>query len=117
MNFFERQAEHRKQSRRLVFLFVVAVLAVVAAVDLLALAMFNGFGTSDEGSVLPGLVFFTAGTLVVIGGATMYRTASLRTGGAAVARSLGATPVPESTTDFQLRRLRNVVEEIAIASG
>ena len=117
MNFFERQAEHRKESKRLVFLFILAVLAVVAAVDLLALAMLAGFGDDEEASVIPGMVMFTLGTCAVIGGATMYRTASLRAGGAAVAKSLGATPVPESTTDFQLRRLRNVVEEIAIASG
>ena len=31
--------------------------------------------------------------------------------------SSAAMPVPEDTTDFHLRRLRNVVEEIAIASG
>jgi hypothetical protein len=34
-----------------------------------------------------------------------------------VARQLGGTPVPEETRDPQLRRLRNVVEEMAIASG
>ena len=53
----------------------------------------------------------------MIGCASLFRIASLRTGGAAVAQQLGATPVPEDTTDFNLRRLRNVVEEIAIASG
>jgi Zn-dependent protease with chaperone function len=41
----------------------------------------------------------------------------LRGGGGTVALELGATPVAEDTTDFQYRRLRNVVEEIAIASG
>ena len=30
---------------------------------------------------------------------------------------MGGVPVPEDTTDANLRRLRNVVEEIAIASG
>jgi Zn-dependent protease with chaperone function len=34
-----------------------------------------------------------------------------------VALQFGGVPVPEDTTDFNLRRLRNVVEEIAIASG
>ena len=116
MNFFERQAAHRSQSRRLVLMFLGAVVAVVVAVDLLALLLFAG--TADEGaSVFVPLALATFLTLAVIVGATMYRTASLRTGGAAVARSLGATPVPEGTTDFQLRRLRNVVEEVAIASG
>jgi Zn-dependent protease with chaperone function len=43
--------------------------------------------------------------------------ASLRGGGEPVALQFGGVPVPENTTDTQLRRLRNVVEEIAIASG
>ena len=34
-----------------------------------------------------------------------------------MALQIGGAPVPEDTTDFHLRRLRNVVEEIAIASG
>src|SRR3546814_20243320 len=47
----------------------------------------------------------------------MDRIASLRGGGEAVALQFGGTPVPEDTTDRYLQRLRNVVEEIAIASG
>ena len=47
----------------------------------------------------------------------MYRMASLRGGGEPVALQMGGVPVPEDTSDFHLRRLRNVVEEIAIASG
>ena len=38
-------------------------------------------------------------------------------GGSAVALQLGATPVPADTDRFAYRRLRNVIEEIAIASG
>src|SRR3546814_20344536 len=47
----------------------------------------------------------------------MVRLASLRGGGGAVALQFGGTPVPEDTTDRYLQRLRNAVEEIAIASG
>ncbi|WP_227978195.1 M48 family metallopeptidase [Arenimonas daejeonensis] len=56
-------------------------------------------------------------SLGIIGVASLYRISSLRAGGAAVARQMGGTPVPEDTHDFHYRRLRNVVEEIAIASG
>ena len=115
MNFFERQDAHRRTSRRLVFLFVLAVFAVVAAVDLVLLVAFGGL---EEGADIAGTLFVSSlVTLGVIGVATMYRVSSLRAGGAAVAHQLGATPVPESSTDFHLRRLRNVVEEVAIASG
>src|SRR3546814_11996061 len=47
----------------------------------------------------------------------MFRIASLRGGGEAVALQFGGTPVPEDTTDRYLHRLRNEVEEIPIASG
>src|SRR5690606_26076003 len=57
-------------------------------------------------------------TLLIITLSSLIKTAILRRGGGGhVARSLGAVPVPPNTTDPQLRRLRNVVEEIAIASG
>jgi Zn-dependent protease with chaperone function len=115
MNFFARQDAHRRTTRRLVILFALAVFAVVAAVDLVLLVAFGGL---REGADPIGPLFAsTFVTLAVIGASTMYRVASLRGGGATVARQMGATPVPESTTDFHLRRLRNVVEEVAIASG
>ena len=47
----------------------------------------------------------------------MYRIATLRAGGAAVAAQLGATEVPHDSGNFAYRRLRNVVEELAIAAG
>ncbi len=47
----------------------------------------------------------------------MFRTIGLRGGGGIVARELGGVLVAQDTQDPNLRRLRNVVEEIAIASG
>jgi Zn-dependent protease with chaperone function len=114
VNFFERQDAARRQSKRLILLFALAVLAIVAAVDLVFLVVFGGRG---EGGGLGAVVFGTLLSVGVISCASLFRTATLRAGGAAVAQQLGATPVPEDTSDFNLRRLRNVIEEIAIASG
>lgn len=108
MNFFEHQAAARRTSTRLVILFALAVIGIVAAVDLAAWIA--------TGS-LKVLAFTTLGTLAVIGVGSMYRIASLSSGGEPVALQLGGVPVPEDTSDLGLRRLRNVVEEIAIASG
>jgi hypothetical protein len=55
MNFFERQDQARRQSKRLILLFVLAVAAIVVAVDLVFLM---AFGLLGEG-VSPGR--FTAG--------------------------------------------------------
>lgn len=112
MNFFEHQAAARKASTRLVLLFGLAVLGIVVAVDVAVLVMF-GRGGGAGGM----LVFSTLATLGVIGLGSLYRVSSLRGGGEPVALQMGGVPVPDDTTDRQLRRLRNVVEEIAIASG
>ena len=74
-------------------------------------------GPAAPGELAAGLVVSTLVTLAIIGLASMFRMSSLRAGGSAVAQQLGGTPVPEDTRDFHLRRLRNVVEEVAIASG
>jgi Zn-dependent protease with chaperone function len=116
MNFFEHQAAARRSSMRLIVLFALAVLGIVIAVDLAAYVVFGGpRAEPGEGAAL--LVFTTLATLAIIGLGSLYRIASLRGGGEPVALQLGGVPVPEDTTDFNLRRLRNVVEEIAIASG
>jgi len=109
MNFFEHQAAARRGSGRLVLLFALAVLGIVLAVDLVTLAL--------TGGSIGATVFATVATLAVIGLGSLYRIASLRGGGATVAAQMGGTWVPEDTRDPALRRLRNVVEEIAIASG
>jgi Zn-dependent protease with chaperone function len=49
--------------------------------------------------------------------ASLFKTMRLRSGGGVVARELGATLVESDPRDPLRRRLRNVVEEIALASG
>lgn len=109
MNFFERQAQARRNTTRLVVLFVLAVLGIVIAVDLGVALVFGANAT-----LLAMASLLTTG---VIGIGSMYRLASLRGGGEPVAQQMGGVPVPEDTTDHHLRRLRNVVEEMSIASG
>ena len=116
MNFFEHQAKARSSSTRMVLLFTLAVGGIVLAVDLAVLVLL-GSQMESSGGAAALLFVATVATLLVIGLGSMYRMASLRSGGESVALQMGATEVPASTTDFQLRRLRNVVQEIAIASG
>ncbi len=124
MDFFGAQEHARRQSRRLLWLFALAVLAIVGAMDLVVLGVLE-LGADPRhvasGGLLdrngPALVATTLLTLAVIGFASVFKIARLRAGGAAVARELGATLVPTDTRDPLLRRLRNVVEEVAIASG
>src|SRR3546814_1777390 len=95
MNFFEHQAKARRTSTRLVLLFALAVVAIVVAVDLAVMLV---FGRGDEG-VGGILVFTTLVTLAVIGGASMFRIASLRGGGEAVTLQFGRSE--EHTSELQ----------------
>jgi len=116
MNFFEHQAKARSASSRLVLLFALAVLGIVLAVDL---AAYLAYGATDAepGEIGALLVFSTLATIGIIGLGSLYRIASLRGGGEPIALQFGGVPVAEDSSDPSLRRLRNVVEEIAIASG
>jgi len=117
MNFFAQQERARAHTKRMLVLFVLAVVCIVAALDFV---LFIAFGSSGHG-VHPGFgaVMFWNSLLVIgiIGACSMYKITALRGGGGVVARQLGATFVEPATTDFAHKRLRNVVEEIAIASG
>lgn len=130
MNFFERQEESRRSSRRLVALFAIAVIAVIAAVNLVVCFVFvqaeqrsnyeSGYAPTmgEWMGAHPGSVLLTSLIVAaVIGLASMYKSMVLSGGGGVVARSLGGVRVSPDTTDPQQRRLLNVVEEMAIASG
>jgi Zn-dependent protease with chaperone function len=135
MDFFEEQALARKRTLRLVLLFAVAVVGVVIAVYVLALIFYTA-GASDSAGVAyvtgnyddveelvlslwnPGVLLFALGsTTLVIGLGSLYKIAQLRDGGPAVALSLGGRKLDPDATKLEERRLLNVVEEMAIASG
>lgn len=118
MDFFERQRKVRGASKRLVFLFILAVVGITAIVDLAFVAATVPGGRMTPEQLIGFLVFLSAAVLLMIGGVSVVKTLSLRQGGGTkVAQSLGAVPVPEMPTDPKLKRYRNVVEEIAIASS
>ncbi|MFV2100676.1 M48 family metallopeptidase [Micromonospora sp. LOL_024] len=116
MNFFERQRQVRRLSTRLVLLFVLAVAGIVLVVNLAAVFAFNATA-ADPGQLAGLVVMVTVATVAAIGLAALVRTLALRGGGGKVARELGGVPVPTDTGDPELRRLRNVVEEMALAAG
>jgi Zn-dependent protease with chaperone function len=123
VDFFEHQEVARRSSRRLVVLFALAVACVVLAVNAVGAALYFSFllpaGRTWSLAALPN-GFFLTNTLVVVGliaGGTAVELNALSSGGDAVARMVGARPVDPSTRDLLDRRLLNVVEEMALASG
>ena len=125
MNFFDAQDNARRVTRRLVGVYLLATVIIVAGISLIVGFAFWNMSYPRAPLSLTGLfanhggvMFGTAilATLLIVG-ATLYKTAVLSAGGGRVARDLGGTLVAPDVTDPLRRRLRNVVEEMAIASG
>ncbi|UCH30451.1 MAG: M48 family metallopeptidase [Myxococcales bacterium] len=135
MDFFEEQAQARRRTVRLAAFFALAVVGITAAVYLLSLGVYSMVAEDAQGFAYivgrydgvagPSLslwnpsvfLFACVSTAVVIGLGSLYKTAQLRDGGEAVALSLGGRKVDPDSTKLEERRLLNVVEEMAIASG
>jgi Zn-dependent protease with chaperone function len=118
MDFFERERHVRAASRRLVVLFVLAVLGITALVNVAVIAAAVSQGKATAQDLIGTSVLVSGAVLLIIGGVSVVKTLSLRQGGGVkVAESLGGVPLPDIPTDPKLKRYRNVVEEIAIASS
>ncbi|HEY6456906.1 MAG TPA: M48 family metallopeptidase [Steroidobacteraceae bacterium] len=133
MDFYAYQATARRQSRLFVVMFMAAVAAVVIALDaviftvLAARSSAAAYGGQYGDASLDPLQFamrnpdtvFVVSVLIigVIALASLFKSAQLRGGGAVVAQSLGGVRVERDTADPARKRLRNIIEEMAIASG
>src|SRR6185312_1847359 len=118
MDFFERQRKVRATSKWLVILFVLAVLAITAIVNFVFIAALATREPVTPQQLVGLSIVVSGAVLLLISAVSIVRTLMLRHGGGVkVAESLGGVPIPEMPTDPKLRRYRNVVEEIAIASS
>lgn len=126
MDFFEHQDKARKNTKVLVVYFVIAVLCIILSVYLASLLIFYGAHAKQRPATLPPefvlwdpqlFLYVVLGTLGVVIIGSLYKTAALAKGGSAVAESLGGRLVNPNTTHPDERKLRNVIEEMAIAAG
>lgn len=134
MDFFEAQALARKRTTRLIVLFTLAVLGTVvasyaAAWFIATQIRLQGAGPGDgftpHANAMGPLPLWdpwlfagvALGTFAIVGIASLVKWAQFSSGGSAVAESVGARHIDSNTTDLAERRLLNVVEEMAIASG
>jgi len=132
VDFYAYQAAARRQSRLFVLMFMAAVAAVVIALDaviftvLAARSSASPYGGQYGTAVGPlefalrnpdALLVVSLLIIGVIGLASLFKSAQLRGGGAVVAVSLGGVRVERDTADPARKRVRNIIEEMAIASG
>jgi Zn-dependent protease with chaperone function len=132
-SFFQRQETARANTWWLIFLFIIAVIGIVATASVVGFVIADVAATSvpTEGSpVGPGsdgpqsvdpvgvavLCGIVAGGVILLG--TVYQVIALRSGGGSgVAESVGGRPLVVDTASPDEKRLLNIVEEMAIASG
>lgn len=125
IDFFEQQEKARKSTTVLVVLFAIAVFCIIAltylAVAFFVVAMGYDVGRGAERG---GITFdpfllgaVSLGVLLIVGLGSAWKISMLSSGGRAVAESLGGKLVDPGSRDPDERRLLNVVEEMAVASG
>ena len=131
MNFFEHQDRARRKTGMLVWLFVVAVIGLIAGTYVLIMSLYlggleqasqqremliNQFGpdTFWRPDILVGVAL---AVFLVVGGGSLYKTAQLSGGGEPLALSLGGRRLLNDSSDPVERKVLNVVEEMALASG
>jgi len=128
MDFFEQQDVARRRTGRLIVYFLLAVIGIVVAIYCVvwfALTLAGGHAAragapnpySDSLWHPELFALVAAATIGVILLASLIKTAQLASGGETVALMMGGRLVDSQTRNLAERRLRDVVEEIAIASG
>jgi Zn-dependent protease with chaperone function len=121
MDFFSQQDNARRQTGFLVAYLSGVVIMTILLVYFLPLLLFRTTWSLEQPFRwwYPQLFFSICGiTLLVVVCGSLHRIGQLRyNGGEGIARLLGGQPIHTGTTDFFEQRLRNVVEEMAIASG
>ena len=127
MDFFERQDQARRNTKLLVVYFICGVAMLILAVYAAALGSLpasarshhHGYGEQSQVALWNPQLFLgaTVGTLAVIALGSGFKTLELAQGGSTVATMLGGRLVDPTTSDPDERKLRNVVEEMAIAAG
>lgn len=125
MGFIENQEQAKRASGSLIFYFTLGFLGVIASLTLatmLILLPLQPFYMPPPGKwafyefrwILLGVTLAAAGAMLL---ASWWKLLLLkRNGGETIATMLGGRLVRRDTTEPIERRLRNVVEEIAIAS-
>ena len=125
MNFFESQDTAKRNTGKLIFLFALAVLSLIVITNLLVMAVFSFGGTGMMSMADTTGFHFDLMTFLIIGGivssvvlfGSLYKISSLSGGGARIAEMMNGRLLVSGSGDPAERRVLNIVEEMAIASG
>jgi Zn-dependent protease with chaperone function len=126
MDFFDQETRAKKQTRLLLCLFGLAVVAFVVLTYLILVApvlILWRLPPEKPSEIFAWLwdarlaFWIVTVSLISISLGCLYKMRLLSGGGSTVAELLGGRKIESSTTDPDEKRLRDVVEEMAVASG
>lgn len=132
MNFFEQQDRARNKTALLVILFFLAVVSLIFVSCLFIAGVFAYIEPNDSALVSAKSISFfemisrlsidtyigialVIFSVVVV--ASLFKMSQMSAGGEAVANALGGRLININTRNAEEKKLLNVVEEMAIASG
>lgn len=126
MDFFKAQDIARRNTSYLIFLFALAVVSLILLTNILLIGTFAYGATNESTSFFSALyhtydtdivIVISVGVSLLITLGSIYKVSSLSKGGQTIAEMLGGKIVPQSTIEYNERKLLNIVEEMAIAAG
>jgi Zn-dependent protease with chaperone function len=125
MNFFESQDTAKRNTGRLIFLFALAVLSLIVITNLMVMVVFSFAETGMTSMAATTRFTFDTTTFLTIGAivssvvlfGSLYKISSLSGGGARIAEMMDGRLLVSESADPAERRVLNIVEEMAIASG
>ncbi|HCD32971.1 MAG TPA: hypothetical protein DER01_11235, partial [Phycisphaerales bacterium] len=133
MDFFDHQDKARQKTGYLVWMFFAAVAAIITLTYFVVSLFVVGAGLYQDVQKNPNQParqfaisdLWNPELLLIVGGiviavvvlGSLYKLAELRAGGKVIAESLGGRLLSNGARDVTERKILNVVEEMAIASG
>lgn len=134
MDFFGHQDQARKRTKQLIVLFVLALFTLIFLTNLMVAgflwsqpdmlprevaAEVHGASLLEIFQYMSWQIWLTISAIICsfVGIAYLYKAVKLSSGGSSIAYSLGGRLIEPSSEDFYERRLLNIVEEMALASG
>ncbi|EKD28102.1 MAG: hypothetical protein ACD_79C00429G0003 [uncultured bacterium] len=125
MDFFQYQDNAHKKTSLLVFYFCLAVISIILMVYIsfqsafVAITMEGDFGVNLSKNIWNQQVFIwvLTGTISLIVGGSVYKIKEIGHSGETIAVLLGGRKINRYSGNLNEKKLINVVEEMAIASG
>ena len=122
MDFFRSQDIARKNTVRLVGLFILSLISLIAITNLFILFALGAFAETINVPMFQRIdwrlfAYVSIAILAIVGFGSLYKLISLSGGGARIAEMMQGRLIVNGSESLDEQRILNVVEEMAIASG